>query len=501
MKAFPKNLAGIDVIWQLNDPVLVTEKVFNFLKERSHTAGVPFVTSLSEEFANAGAMAAVSVDFTSLGAQSATIAREILNGKKPQQVGVQAPIGAYLALNLDVAEQLGKQPDPEALANVNKVFSTAAKQAAKEAAEAAKKTVAVVDDKAAEEARRKAQEEALRQEEVRRQEEAKRIDEARRQDEEEARKKEEALKAEEAALKKLKKQELAKKKEELEKKKQELEKQKEEAKKKVALAKQKEEQRKKEEADKIAAASKQPGGETGKPSGRLVVFYDPDANHEAILQISSWFTKFLQAIDPEMKLQPVRSIGAYESLQKKGQVAFAILPSSYVRTQLKRGSIVPLLIPSKGNSVDYQKVLFAKSKDTKPKTLAVTSGGASTKELTAALKSAGIPVDGVTVIPVSKDVDALLALVFGQVDAAVVKLESLEVVKTIQPQAAATLQRLQETRPITRPPFVAMSGVSAEDQAKVVAAMKAMNKNASGARAMRSLGVDAWVTFEASMLK
>ena len=46
----------------------------------------------------------------------------------------------------------------------------------------------------------------------------------------------------------------------------------------------------------------------------------------------------------------------------------------------------------------------------------------------------------------------------------------------------------------------ALTGVSAEDQAKTVAAMKGMKNNPSGARAMRSLGVDAWINFDASML-
>jgi ABC-type uncharacterized transport system substrate-binding protein len=517
--AFPKNVTGIDAIWQVNDPVVVTEKVFNFLRDRSNQLKIPFLASLSEEFAQAGAMAAVSVDFTSLGAQAATIAREILSGKSPKQVGVQAPIGAYLALNLDVAEQINAQVPAEALANVNKVFSKAAKAAQQQQQAIVATTQPPVDEKAAKEAEEaRKQEEALKaeaakkdetlkaeaakkEEDARKKEEDARTkeDDARKKEEEELRKKEEALKLATAKGNAKKKQELAKQKVELAKQKEELAKKKEEQAKKEAQAKKENEER--EKAAAIAATTKPPQETPGAKTGpRLVVFYDPDANPEVILQVSSWFTKFLQSIDPDLKLQPVRSVGAFEQLKAKGLVSFAILPSSYVRANLKGGTIVPLLLPSAKGSVFYQKVLFAKTKDAKPKTLAVTAAGASTKDLAKALADAGIPMDGVTVIPVSKDVDALLALVFGQVDAAVVKVESLEVVKAIQPAAAATLQKLRETKPITRPPFVALSGVSSEEQAKVVAAMKTMNKNPSGARAMRSLGVDAWTAFDASML-
>jgi len=77
---------------------------------------------------------------------------------------------------------------------------------------------------------------------------------------------------------------------------------------------------------------------------------------------------------------------------------------------------------------------------------------------------------------VSKESTRCSRWCFGQVDAAVVSW-IVRGRQDIQPEAAATLKRLKETKPIVRPPFVAVSGVAADYQAKVVGAMKAMKQN------------------------
>ncbi len=59
-------------------------------------------------------------------------------------------------------------------------------------------------------------------------------------------------------------------------------------------------------------------------------------------------------------------------------------------------------------------------------------------------------VTGVHVIPVAKDIDALLALSFGQVQAALVTPDSVEVLKRINPGASAKFRTVYTTSPILR---------------------------------------------------
>jgi ABC-type uncharacterized transport system substrate-binding protein/ABC-type phosphate/phosphonate transport system substrate-binding protein len=455
-KKFPATISA-DAIWQMNDPVIFTEETFNTQRDRSHELKIPFFASLSEEFAKAGAFAAVSVDFTSLGSQAATIVRSIISGQKPSEIGVQEPIGAYLALNIDVAKKINVEVSPTALLNVNKLFSSELDQLRLAAAEEAKAAgVTSADEAATDEG--DGGETAVAANTT--------GDTTATTDPKATDPKATDPKAGDPKGTDPKGN------------------------------KPKDDPKK----DPEAVAKAEPPKPKKPRDGRTVIFYDPDANHEAILQITSWFTEFLRTVDPKLKLQPVRSTAAFEKMMNNGQVDFAILPSSYVARKQSGGKIVPLLVPSSKGEVKYRKALFQQNGSSKMATVAAATS--NTKEVLKMLSSAGVKTDGVTIIPVSKDIDALLALVFGQVDGALVMAESMEVIKTIQPGADQQLKKVQDTRAITRTPLCAIpEAVPADYQQKLVTAMKQMNKNASGARAMRTLGLDSWVGFEASMLK
>ena len=440
--SFPKSLAGYDAIWQINDPVIFTESEFYFLRDKSHETRVPFLASLAEEFAQAGATAAVSVDLTSLGAQTANIVNAILGGKSPAEIGLQPPIGAYLALNLDVARKISLDIPVANLGSINKIISSDADKL--RAAEASEEVEAGPG---------------------------------------------ETTVATATQTKPDKPDDHG-----------------------TSTTNPKQTGKTGTTGTKPDGTVTKPDGTTTKPAdpprvrkpreGRTVVFYDPDANHEAILQITNWFSEFLRSVDPQLKLQPVRSIGTFEKLARNGQADFAILPSAYVQRRGKAGNLVPLLVPSYKGDVRYRKVLFAAAGSEKMATVAATSAGGGAADVVRTLTASGVKMEGVTVIPVSKDVDALLALVFGQVDAALVMPESLEVIKTIQPGAENAIRKLSETKPIVRPPMCAISDVATPElQTKLVAAMKRMNTDAAGARAMRTLGLDAWVAYDPSMLR
>jgi putative tryptophan/tyrosine transport system substrate-binding protein len=425
--AYTKNIRGCDAIWQMNDPVVLTESVFNYLRDRSHEQRIPYLASLSDEFVQAGALASVSVDFTSLGAQAASLANSILAGRAAGDLGVQEPIGAYLAVNMDVAKLLGLDIPPEAMPNINKVISSDVQET--RLAEAMKAEEEVAGPAAPEQSAAVDESSAVVESPP------------------------------------------------------------------VVEAPPPPDQPKRE----VAAPAKPPERERAT---RTVVFYDPDANHEALVRITSWFTEFLNQIDPKLRLQPVRGAAAFEKLAKAGEADFAILPESYVRRKQRSGMLTPVLVPSAKGSVHYKKALFAQQDGGRYASIAAAVPGKAGGDVLKSLESIGVDVTGVTIIPVSKDIDALLALVFGQVDAALVVPESLEVIKPIHPGAEESLHKVRETKPILRSPLCALTAnVDPAYQERVVAAVRKMSANSAGVRAMRTLGFDAWVPFEAAMLK
>jgi putative ABC transport system substrate-binding protein len=124
LQAQYKRYSGqFDTVWVLNDPVVMNSKAFAFLREAAMRDHVALVSSLSEQFARAGALMSVSVDFNSLGFQASAMALSLLDGKqKPAEIGVQPPIGARLVLNMVTAQKVGLQIPEEVLPFISEVI-------------------------------------------------------------------------------------------------------------------------------------------------------------------------------------------------------------------------------------------------------------------------------------------------------------------------------------------------------------------------------------------
>ena len=237
-----------------------------------------------------------------------------------------------------------------------------------------------------------------------------------------------------------------------------------------------------------------------------VYFYDPDANHKAILNIASSFNAFFANAHTEMTLQPVVSAELLESLIKDSKDDFLIVSSGY----LKRGRISAkaLLVPTSNGDPFYRKMLVDRGKQEDPPqlgSLAVASGGDPSgrvqKELLESLRQRGLSVGGTTIIPVSKDIDALLALSFGQVQSALVTSASVDVLKKMNPTSAKSLRVIFESAPILRTPLCALDSVSVAKRELIVALFAKMTADPDGQRAMKAMGLDAWIPFDAGMMK
>ena len=68
--------------------------------------GTPFM-GLSPSFVKAGAILALSCDYSDIGKQAAEIAGRILNGENPGDIDVTVPRKFSLHINLRIANQIG----------------------------------------------------------------------------------------------------------------------------------------------------------------------------------------------------------------------------------------------------------------------------------------------------------------------------------------------------------------------------------------------------------
>ena len=118
-----EKLTDADAVWFINDPVVGRREAFELLREESIRHQKPLIASLSDQFAELGAMMTVAVDFKAVGAQAASMARGILIDKSAlSDIGIRSPMAGQLTVNLEAAKKIQLSIAPETLPNINRVI-------------------------------------------------------------------------------------------------------------------------------------------------------------------------------------------------------------------------------------------------------------------------------------------------------------------------------------------------------------------------------------------
>lgn len=94
----------VDLIWSVPDPLTLKPEAVNSTIEHAVAQKLPFV-AMTEAHVAAGALAAFSVDFGELGAQTAEVVKGVLEGKHP--LAAYYPKRVILYVNADVQNKLG----------------------------------------------------------------------------------------------------------------------------------------------------------------------------------------------------------------------------------------------------------------------------------------------------------------------------------------------------------------------------------------------------------
>lgn len=94
------------------------------------------------------------------------------------------------------------------------------------------------------------------------------------------------------------------------------------------------------------------------------------------------------------------------------------------------------------------------------------------------------------VIPVTKDIDALLALTFGQVDAAVVTTARLDLLSRVSPEATAKIHSIAKTAEIPFPMFYSTRYASEELRHTTIEFSDAFNATEQGQAILNLFGYD-----------
>ena len=237
-------------------------------------------------------------------------------------------------------------------------------------------------------------------------------------------------------------------------------------------------------------------------STQTIVYYDPDANYDAIPRIVQSMNEYLAQQLPGYAIQMTSDPATTAETIKSMHAAYAILGADFVDSSKSLGA-APLLVPQYKGSVYYNKLLVDRGKgepgDLRGKRIAAATGdsrnGVGDRVLDL-LKHAGLQVDNAVFLGTSKDLDALLAVIFGQADAALITSISLNTLKIVNPAAANTMRKVWTSGNILRPLLVAIRGNERGTQRDdVVKAFSSIPDNPAGRSAMQALGYDKWIAY------
>lgn len=106
-RAYKKMADWIDGFWMLADPVAFTLDNISWLEKRCIKDRIVCIGQ-SENIARMGVLLAVNPDIRSIGAQAASMAKNILlRNQSPKKIGVMPPLGTHLILNMKTADRIG----------------------------------------------------------------------------------------------------------------------------------------------------------------------------------------------------------------------------------------------------------------------------------------------------------------------------------------------------------------------------------------------------------
>ncbi|MBI3988786.1 MAG: ABC transporter substrate-binding protein [candidate division NC10 bacterium] len=97
----------IDALWSVADStVFSSDRSIEFLLRQTLKSRIPFM-GLSPAFVKAGALLALSVDYTDVGVQCGELAVQVLAGQRPSMLPITVPRRVTLYLNMNVAKAIG----------------------------------------------------------------------------------------------------------------------------------------------------------------------------------------------------------------------------------------------------------------------------------------------------------------------------------------------------------------------------------------------------------
>jgi hypothetical protein len=231
--------------------------------------------------------------------------------------------------------------------------------------------------------------------------------------------------------------------------------------------------------------------------GSEFFFFSPDFGPGNLSGLTQAAEAYFKDADADVHFQPFALIEDFERQFAERKPQFVVVPERIVVARCLGSQLRPLAFPVRGNRSFGRRTLMARAGIDSANGLANGSVAATLPSNDETVHSDAISrlkhdFPGIRIIPVPKDVDALLAVGFGQVDAAFVSNAQFDQLTKINPRLTENLNELGYSEEIPFPMVYATEFATQENVDKLRALMHTVNDTASGKRLTTLLGYDAW---------
>jgi len=232
-----------------------------------------------------------------------------------------------------------------------------------------------------------------------------------------------------------------------------------------------------------------------------ILYFDPDGNLQHLFKLKYYMQKFLgNNVHKKITFQSFIRYRDFYKNSKTKEAGFAIISSSFFYSKRYELGLRPLYIAQRNNRIFYNKILVVrknfKLRNIYRSTIATTVSGANYKFFLnkVLFSNFGINAYRLRFLRVPRDVDAVFAIAFRQVDAAIVSPRNIKLIKKANPRIFKNLKILYYSKRIYFPLLVAFPR-NLRNQLiinKITREFSRIKNDAYGARVMKILGFDSW---------
>jgi hypothetical protein len=230
-------------------------------------------------------------------------------------------------------------------------------------------------------------------------------------------------------------------------------------------------------------------------------YFNPDSPQSNLGRLKQEFQAYFSDNNFPFTFQPFTHFVDFHRLSSENRPAFILVPDWYYRRYGKNLGLRPLLVPVRNGSTSYKKILLvsrgsvAAINDDDIISFAMTTMGpdGATPVIKELVAGELVSVQQLNIINVPKDLDAILALVLGQVKMALVAQDNLQVISDANPRITQTIKQLDRSIKVSMPVLCYLEGrAEPGDVKKMIETFHKMTSDKPRNKIMEMLQIDDW---------